>query len=93
MLTLSRDTARNKSGYSPPTKKKLSYKEAREYAAIEQKIAVAESRLAVAQSMLNDPSIQSDAPALIAAQSELEEASAAVDQLLTRWTQLEEKRQ
>ena len=71
-----------------PAKKKLSYKEAREYAAIEQQIAAAESRLAVAQSTLNDPAIQTDAAALIAAQSELEQASAALDQLLTRWTEL-----
>ncbi len=74
-------------------RKKLSYKEAREYAAIEQQIAAAESRLAVAQSVLNDPTIQTDAAALIAAQSELEQASSAVDQLLTRWTELEEKLQ
>jgi ATP-binding cassette subfamily F protein uup len=74
-------------------KKKRSYKEAREYAAIEQQIAAAESRLAVAQALLNDPSIQSDAPALIAAQSEFEQATTALDQLLTRWTELEEKLQ
>ncbi len=74
-----------------PAKKKLSYKEAREYAAIEKQIAAAESRLAVAQSVFNDPAIQTDAASLIAAQSELEQASAAVDQLLTRWTELEER--
>ena len=74
-----------------PAKKKLSYKEAREYAAIEQQIAEAESRLAVAQPLLNDPAIQTDAPALIAAQSELEQAESALDQLLTRWTELEER--
>ena len=76
-----------------PAKKKLSYKEAREHAAIEQQIAAAESRLAAAQAVLNDPAIQSDAPALIAAQTELEQANAALDQLLTRWTELEEKLQ
>ena len=74
-------------------KKKLSYKEAREYAAIEPQIAQAESRLAVAQSLLNDPAIQTDSAALIAAQSELEQASSSLDQLLTRWTELEEKLQ
>jgi ABC transport system ATP-binding/permease protein len=75
------------------SKKKLSYKEAREYAAIELQIAAAESRLAVAQSLLNDPAIQTDAAALIAAQSEFEQATVALDQLLTRWTELEEKLQ
>jgi len=78
---------------SAAPKKKLSYKEAREYAAIEQQIAVAERRLAVAQAVLNDPAIQTDAAALIDAQSELEQASAAVDRLLTRWTELEGKLQ
>jgi ATP-binding cassette subfamily F protein uup len=76
-----------------PPKKKLSYLEAREYAAIEQQIAAAESGLAAAQAALHDPAIQSDAPALIAAQSRLEEAEAALDLLLTRWTELEEKLQ
>ena len=80
-------------GASAQSKKKLSYKEAREYAAIEQQIAKGEARLATAQAVLNDPAIQTDAPALIAAQSELEEASAALDQLLNRWTELEEKQQ
>jgi ATP-binding cassette subfamily F protein uup len=76
-----------------PVKKKLSYKEAREYAAIERQIAAAEARLAAAQSALNDPAIQSDAPALIAVQSELEQASSALDQLIARWAELEEKLQ
>ena len=74
-------------------KKKLSYKEAREHAAIEQQIAEAESSLATAEAALHDPAIQTDAPALIAAQSKLEQATAALDQLLTRWTELEEKLQ
>jgi ATP-binding cassette subfamily F protein uup len=76
-----------------PAKKKLSYNEAREYAAIEQQIAKAEARLGRAQAMMNDPSIQTDAPALIAAQAELEESESVLDQLLTRWTELEEKQQ
>jgi len=67
--------------------------EAREYAAIEVKIAEAEARLSAAQKALGDPSIQSNADALIAAQSELEQADAALDRLLTRWTELEEKLQ
>jgi len=74
-----------------PARKKLSYKEAREYAAIEQQIAQAESRHAAAQAALNNPAIQTDAPALIAAQSELEQAESALDQLLTRWTELEDR--
>jgi ABC transport system ATP-binding/permease protein len=94
-----RSQKRGSNGSSPtttstpaaPAKKKLSYKEAREYTAIEQQIAAAESRLAAAQSELNNPAIQTDASKLIAAQSELEQAESALDQLLTRWTELEEK--
>ncbi len=74
-------------------KKKLSYKEAREYEAIERQIAAAEARLAAAHSALNDPAIQSDAPALIAVQAELEQASSALDLLIARWAELEEKLQ
>jgi ATP-binding cassette subfamily F protein uup len=82
-----------KSGTSAaaPAKKKLSYNEAREYAAIEKQIAAAEALHSTAQAKLNDPSIQSDAAALIAAQAELEQSEAELDKLLTRWTELEEK--
>jgi ATP-binding cassette subfamily F protein uup len=76
-----------------PARRKLSYKEAREHAAIEQQIADAEASLAAAQAALHDPAIQTDAPALIAAQSKMEQAASALDQLLTRWTELEEKLQ
>jgi ATP-binding cassette subfamily F protein uup len=76
-----------------PAKRKLSYKEAREHAAIEQQIADAEASLGAAQAALHDPAIQTDAPALIAAQSKMEQAASALDQLLTRWTELEEKLQ
>ena len=85
------DGAEVQSPAPEPARKKLCYKEAREYAAIEQQIAQAESRQAAAQATLNDPAIQTDAPALIAAQSELEEAESALDQLLTRWTELEDR--
>jgi len=78
---------------TPTAKRKLSYKEAREHAAIEQQIADAEASLGAAQSALHDPAIQTDASALIAAQSKMEQAASALDQLLTRWTELEEKLQ
>jgi len=74
-----------------PAKKKLSYKEAREYADIEQQIGNAEARRDGAQLALDDPAIQTNASALIAAQTELEEAESAIDQLLSRWAELEEK--
>jgi hypothetical protein len=42
---------------------------------------------------MNDPAIQSDAAALLAAHAELESANGLLDKLLTRWTELEEKLQ
>ena len=90
--TAASSTLNAEPGYSAG-KKKLSYMEAREYAAIEPQIFQAEARLSAAQAALDNPAIQSDATALLGAQSELEQASAALDQLLTRWTELEEKMQ
>ena len=87
------NSASNVGASSSAGKKKLSYMEAREYAAIEPQIFAAEARLSAAQTALDNPEIQSDATALLGAQSELEQASLALDQLLTRWTELEEKMQ
>ncbi len=74
-----------------PTKKKLSYMEAREYATIEQRISEAEAVLASAKAALEDPAIQTDAVRLIAAQQECEAAQVEVDKLVERWAELEEK--
>lgn len=81
---------------SPPlpttgAKKKLSYLEAREYAALEQRIAEAESRLRTARAAYEDPAIVSDAAALLSAQDELQGAEQLVDQLYARWEELESK--
>jgi ABC transport system ATP-binding/permease protein len=74
------------------TKKKLSYLEAREYSTIEQRIAEAEERVKAKQAALEDPAITSDAPRLVSAHAELEEVQRALDQLIERWSELEEKR-
>ncbi|HEY3927932.1 MAG TPA: ABC-F family ATP-binding cassette domain-containing protein [Candidatus Koribacter sp.] len=76
---------------APVQKKKLSYLEAREYAAIEQRIGEAEERLRAAKERYEDPGIASDAEKLIEAQAELEKAQTEVDELIARWTELEEK--
>jgi ATP-binding cassette subfamily F protein uup len=75
-----------------PAKKKLSYLEAREYATIEERIATAEAALAAKRAAFHDPSIATDASRLILAQTELEEAQMAVDTLVARWAELEEKK-
>jgi ABC transport system ATP-binding/permease protein len=73
------------------TKRKLSYMEAREYAAIEERVSKAESTLEAKRAALNDPLIASDAPRLLAISAEIEEAEKLVDLLYSRWAELEEK--
>jgi ATP-binding cassette subfamily F protein uup len=73
-------------------KKKLSYIEAREHAAIEGRIAEAEEELKSRRAALEDPAIASDAPRLQAAMTAAEEAERALDQLYSRWAELEEKK-
>ena len=70
-------------------KKKLSYLEAREFATIEQRIAQAEETLQQKRAAAEDPSIASDAAQLLKAHAELEEAQKAVDELYSRWAELE----
>lgn len=75
----------------PPARKKLGYLEAREYAAIEQRIAQAEDVLQAKQAQLQDPAIASDGPRLLTAHEEMEGAQKTVDELYARWHELEEK--
>jgi len=71
--------------------KKLSYLEAREYAGIEQRILEAEQVLQNRRVNLENPSIASDGPKLMAAQAEMESAQKDLDALYQRWAELEEK--
>ena len=74
-----------------PTKKKLSYLEAREYATIDQRLAEAESLLKTREAVAGDPAIASDAAALIRAHADVEDAQKALHLLYARWHELEEK--
>src|SRR5450432_1506213 len=74
-----------------PSKKKLSYMEAREYAAIEHRVADAEVGLQAKREALEDPAIVSDAPKLVQAHAELDAAQEIVDTLYARWAELESK--
>lgn len=74
-------------------KKKLSYLEAREYATIEQRITEAEEFARAKKAALEDPAIVSDAPRLVTAHTELEEAQKALDQLMERWAELAGKQE
>jgi ABC transport system ATP-binding/permease protein len=100
---IARDTASKTTANSPgrvngePTpqasaRKKLSYLEAREYDAIEQRVADAEEVLQAKRLQLDDPKIVSDSQQLVTAHSELEEAQEKVDKLYARWAELEKKK-
>jgi ATP-binding cassette subfamily F protein uup len=73
-------------------KRKLSYLEAREYDAIEHRVAEAEEILQSKREQIEDPKIASDGPRLLTAHAELEEAQGQVDTLYARWAELEKKK-
>lgn len=72
-------------------KKKLSYKDAREWEQIEGKIADAESRLATARLALEDQEVVTNPTRLIEATAAIDTAQAEVDGLYERWAELEAK--
>jgi len=74
-----------------PTKKKLSYLEAREYASIEQRVEEAEQLVQAKRAELEDPVNAMDAPRLVSAQAALDAAQQALDALYARWAELEKK--
>jgi len=76
---------------SSAPKKKLSFKEVREFASIEQDIAKAEEKLRLKHSALEDPQVMGDRIRLQDALAEMTEAQKAVDQLYARWAELEQK--
>ena len=87
-----RGTARTVAAESAtPSKKKLSYLEAREYASIEQRVASAEQKLETKRAHAEDPAIASDSARLMTAHAELEQAQKEVDELYARWAELEKK--
>jgi len=76
---------------TPSSKKKLSYLEAREYAAIEQRVEESDARLAAVQKRVEDPAIATDAAALQEALADLEAARQENEALYARWAELTEK--
>lgn len=89
----SRDVEQPKPAQSTaaPAKKKLSYLEAREFAAIEERVEAADARLDAAKLRVNDPDVAVDAAKLTEALAELNTAQAEVDALYARWAELTEK--
>ncbi|MBT9330801.1 ABC-F family ATP-binding cassette domain-containing protein [Paracidobacterium acidisoli] len=87
-----RSTVTNSGGAAAQTaKKKLSYLEAREWAAIEERIAEAEDILRGKRALLEDSAVVTDAAKLQTALAEAEAAQQAVDTLFARWAELEAK--
>ncbi len=74
-----------------PTRKKLSYLEAREYSTIEQRVEEAEQLVQSKRAELEDPANAMDAARLVSAQAALDAAQQALDALYARWAELEKK--
>jgi ATP-binding cassette subfamily F protein uup len=81
----------NTANSASAAKKKLSYLEAREFAAIEKHVEKSDARLAKARASIEDPAIASDADALQKALKELDAAQHESDTLYARWAELTEK--
>jgi ABC transport system ATP-binding/permease protein len=75
----------------PSSKKKLSYMEAREFATIEDRVTAAEEQVARERELVEDPAVATDAVRLQAALLAMEKAQVALDELYTRWAELEAK--
>lgn len=75
-----------------PAKKKLSYIEQREWEQIESRILQAEAELERYQGALQDPQIASDGLQLHQTYEQMQAAQARVDELYSRWAELEAKR-
>jgi ATP-binding cassette subfamily F protein uup len=75
----------------PSGRRKLSYKESREWEQIEEIVAKAEELLNQNRLRLELPDVVSDPAKLTAAVKEIEAAQAEVDRLYARWAELETK--
>ena len=77
---------------SSPARKKLSWKEAREWEQIEDAVVAAEDALRRARAQLEEPAIVSDPAKLTAAVEVMDAAQREVDRLYARWAELDAKR-
>jgi len=86
-----RPRAESAESLAAATRKKLSYQEARELAAMERKIGEAERELHAKRAVLEDPAVTGDRIRLQGACTELDAAQKAVDDLYVRWAELEKR--
>ncbi len=73
-------------------RKKLSFREMREFETIEKRIMQVEQELRNQSAMMEDPVVMSDPSLLRETCLRMEEAQKAVDDLYTRWADLEQRR-
>jgi ATP-binding cassette subfamily F protein uup len=81
----------NPANHASSAKKKLSYMEAREFAAIEHRVEVSDARLAAARDHVEHPDVATNSIALQEALKELDAAQHENDTLYARWAELTEK--
>jgi ATP-binding cassette subfamily F protein uup len=84
-------SAPGSAGTAGSARRKLSYLEAREFAAIEKRVEASDARLAAARDRIEDPAIATDAAALQDALAELASAEHESQTLYARWAELTEK--
>jgi ATP-binding cassette subfamily F protein uup len=87
----SQSSPANSANPASPAKKKLSYLESREFAAIDHRVEESDARLHAARERVEHPTIASDAAALQLALAELDAAQHESDALYARWAELTEK--
>jgi ABC transport system ATP-binding/permease protein len=90
--TPKREPSATEASAPKPRSKRLSYRDQREWDAMEEKLLTAEARVAAARQATEDPSVSSDATELHRRFTELSEAESEVERLYARWAELEEKR-
>lgn len=74
----------------PAGPRKLTFKEAREFEAIEDTIAAVEARVAALEATLSDPSVFKERPTEVASLvAEFDAARAEVERLFARWAELD----
>jgi ATP-binding cassette subfamily F protein uup len=87
VVTRSRGSAAAPTG--PGARKKVSYKDQREWETMESRITAAEARLAALETECGLPEVVSDGPRLIALHEQMTTARAEIDVLYARWAELE----